>query len=507
MPELVSNDRSEPQSYTARIWAHSARSPESIAIRWTPDGEESTTVTFRQLCRAADRLALRLVEFGATEESMVGFALPNGVAFFVALLAIWRIGACPTPLKPDMTPAEREPLLRMIRSPVLIVRRDFGPGPIISEAEIDELVRAEISGKATGSESAEQLPHTVPRRCWAIASGGSTGLPKIILNQRPASMAWQFVAMDKSGALDNQLVCLPLYHTSALSMAVKTLLDGGSLVVLPRFNAGQVVAAVERFQISLLNLVSATMVRLARHPGITREGMLSLRTIIVGGGAFPQSLLREWGELIDLEKIIFGYGASEGHGSCFITGAAMLERPGSVGKPERCDIKILDDGGENLPSGQVGEIWARNHSGDSQAFDYLGGDVPRKRPDGFVSVGDVGWVDADGYLYISDRRTDMIKTGGVNVFPAEVEAALISMPGIIDAAVIGLPDPDWSRALHAILVPADPLNPPAEIAIRAFLRERLTALKIPKTFEFVSTLGRAETMKLNRRKLTEERMG
>jgi bile acid-coenzyme A ligase len=119
----------------------------------------------------------------------------------------------------------------------------------------------------------------------------------------------------------------------------------------------------------------------------------------------------------------------------------------------------------------------------------------------------VGWLDGDGYLYISDRRTDMIKTGGVNVFPAEVEAALVSMPGIIDAAVIGLPDPNWSRVLHAIVVPVDPANPPAELTIRAFLRERLTALKIPKTFEFISTLGRAETMKLNRRSLAEERSG
>ena len=507
MPDLISNENPELESYTARIWANAERSPEQVAIRWVPDGEERTTLTSPQLCRLADRLALRLLQMGATGDSMVGFSLPNGIAFFVALLAIWRIGACPTPLKPDMTPAEREPLLQLINSPVFIARQGAGTETIISEAEIGDFVREELSGTTVRNEPAQPLPHVVPNRCWAIASGGSTGTPKIILNQRPASMAWQFASLDQSGVLDNQLICLPLYHTSALSMGVKTLLDGGSLVVMPRFNAGQVVAAVERYQISLLNLVSATMVWLVRQPGITRERMRSVRTIVVGGGAFPDSLLREWGELVDLEKIIFGYGASEGHGSCFTSGAAMLGRPGSVGRPERCTIRVLDDDGRDLPTGEVGEIWARNHSGDSQDFDYLGRDIPRKRADGFVSVGDVGWLDGDGYLYISDRRTDMIKTGGVNVFPAEVEAALVSMPGIIDAAVIGLPDPNWSRVLHAIVVPVDPANPPAELTIRAFLRERLTALKIPKTFEFISTLGRAETMKLNRRSLAEERSG
>jgi len=350
------------------------------------------------------------------------------------------------------------------------------------------------------------LPDVVPRRCWAIASGGSTGTPKIIVNLRPASMAWQFASADGPAEPETQLICLPLYHTSALSMSVRSLLAGDEIILLPRFNAVHVADAIERYRVALVNLVSAAMVRLARLPELTPERLASVRQIITGGGAFPDGLLREWSRLVSAEKILFGFGASEAIGSCVITGDELLKRPGSVGKPTTCDVRILDEDGSDLPAGEVGEIYMRNHAGDSQGFDYLGKDVPRKRPDGFVSVGDVGWLDADGYLYISDRRTDMIKTGGVNVFPAEVEAALVSMPEIVDAVVLGLPDPDWGRALHAVVVAADPQNPPDVHAIRRFLRARLTSLKVPKTFEFLPSLGRTETLKLNRRAMTEQRI-
>jgi len=493
-----------PLSYPARLREIAAARPDAVAIRWVPDHEETCAITYSALYRAADRLAQRLLDQGAHAGSMIGIVLPNGIPFFVALIAAWRIGACPTPIKPDMTDQERAPLMDLIRSPVLICQDGGQPGPTVTAGEIAAMMR---EAEASDAPATPVLPDIVPQRCWAIASGGSTGTPKIIVNLRPASMAWQFAVTGGPTEPETQLVCLPLYHTSALSMSVRSLLAGDEIILLPRFNAVCVADAIEHYRVALVSLVSAAMVRLARLPELTPERLASVRQIITGGGAFSDDLLREWSRLVGAEKILFGFGASEAIGACAITGDELLKRPGCVGKPTTCDVRILDEDGSDLPAGEVGEIYMRNHSGDSQAFDYLGRDVPRKRPDGFVSVGDVGWLDADGYLYISDRRTDMIKTGGVNVFPAEVEAALVSMPEIVDAVVLGLPDPDWGRALHAVVVGADPQNLPDVQSIRRFLRARLTSHKVPKTFEFLPSLGRTDTLKLNRRAMTEERIG
>lgn len=493
----------EPLSYSARLREIAADRPDAVAIRWVPEGQERAAITYSRLCRAADCLARRLRDYGAGPDSMIGISLPNGIPFFVALIAAWRIGACPTPLKHDAAALERAALLDLIRTPVHIAEQTDGTGRVITADEIEDIIT--LAGEDAGV-AGNPLPEITPQRCWGIASGGSTGTPKIIVNLRPASMAWQFATVAGPNEPETQLICLPLYHTSALSMSVKSLLAGDEIILLPRFNALHVADAIERYQVTLVSLVSAAMVRLARLPDLTRERLSSVRTIITGGGSFSDDLLREWDELVGAEKILVGFGASEGIGSCVISGDELLRRPGTVGRPTTCDVRIIDDDGSDLPPGEVGEIYMRNHSGDSQAFDYLGRDIPLKRSDGFVSVGDLGWLDAQGYLYISDRRTDMVKTGGVNVFPAEVEAALVSIPGIIDAVVIGLPDPHWGRALHAMVVATDLADPPDVQYIRRFLRSRLSSHKIPKSFEFLSTLGRTETLKLNRRALTEQRI-
>ncbi len=493
-----------PLTYPQRLAQIAAEQPDKVAIRWVVEGEELASITYRTLCRAADRLARRFKAEGANADSIVAIVLPNGIPFFVAMIAAWRIGACPVPLKYDLTPAELRPLLELTRpASTVTLEADGAPGAITA-AEIEQMIRE--AGTGASVEDGERLPDVTPLRCWGIASGGSTGKPKIILNLRAATMAWQFAKMSATDEPTIQLICLPLYHTSALSMSVQSLLAGDTIILLPRFNPALVIDAVERYEVTLLSLVSSAMVRLLKLPDLTAHRLRSVRTIITGAGAFADEMMQAWARLVGAEKIIFGFGASEGIGGVMITGDELLKRPGTVGKPASCEVRILDEDGIELPAGDVGEIFLRNLSGDSADFDYLGGEAPRKRPDGFVSVGDVGWVDAEGYLYISDRRTDMIKTGGVNVFPAEVEAVLTTFPAIIDAAVIGLPDPDWGRALHAILVAVNPASPPEVEDIRQFLRERLTVAKIPKTFEFLPSLGRAETMKLNRRTLTEERI-
>jgi bile acid-coenzyme A ligase len=485
-------------SFGERVRMLAASQPEISAVRMFVNGEETDTISYAGLSRAADWLARRFLDMGANDGSFIGIALPNGIAFYVALVAAWRIGACPVPLKYDMTASERRQFLDLLDPAVLVGNWQVMPGREIGDAEIDAI--------AARTDPVEPVADIIPQRSWAIASGGSTGKPKIILNCRPGSSA-QFAGVKTSlGQRHVQLVCTPLYHTSALSMSVRSMMDGDTLVVLPRFEAGAVVDAIDRYQVTFLALVATTMVRILRLPGLDPAKLRSVRLVIAGAGAIADEVLRGWADIVGATNIVIGYGASEGIGGVTIRGDDLLLHPGSVGRPTHCEVLIADEEGNPVPKGEVGELFLRSHGGDSHCFDYIGGEAPRKRPDGFVSVGDLAWLDEEGYLYISDRRTDMVKTGGVNVFPAEVEAVLHGLPTIADAVVIGLPDPDWGRRLHAILVAVDPANPPETDELNRYLRERLVPQKVPKSFEFVESLGRAETMKLNRTALAEARI-
>jgi bile acid-coenzyme A ligase len=193
-------------------------------------------------------------------------------------------------------------------------------------------------------------------------------------------------------------------------------------------------------------------------------------------------------------------------------GDEWLAHPGTVGRGSSTEIRILDpDGRRALEPGEVGEIFLRSTAGfvaaGATAFEYVNAPPPPRTDDGFTSIGDLGWLDEDGYLFIADRRVDMIVTGGVNVFPAEVEAALTEHPGVADAVVIGLADREWGRRVHAIVSldpsPAgDGLDP---IRLMAHCRERLSGPKVPKSIEIVDRLPRTEAGKLNRQDLAAER--
>jgi bile acid-coenzyme A ligase len=152
----------------------------------------------------------------------------------------------------------------------------------------------------------------------------------------------------------------------------------------------------------------------------------------------------------------------------------------------------------------VGEIFMRPH-GAGPTYAYIGSPPAKGTPDGFTSVGDLGWVDAEGYLFLADRRVDLIITGGANVYPAEVEAALTEHPSVGDVAVIGVPDEDWGKRVHAVIQPRDPGDPPTVAALDAHCRERLASYKIPKSYEFVAQLPRDDAGKLRRSGLVAER--
>jgi bile acid-coenzyme A ligase len=176
-----------------------------------------------------------------------------------------------------------------------------------------------------------------------------------------------------------------------------------------------------------------------------------------------------------------------------------------VGKPLNCQLKILDAEGKDCPPGAVGEIYMKGAASGRDGFRYIGAPMPNVTADGFSTFGDLGWVDAEGFLFIADRRVDMIVTGGANVFPAEVEAALAEHPQIADAVVIGLPDAEWGRRVHAVIEPIDAASPPSAADLTKHCRSRLAPYKVPKSFEIIAKMPRSAAGKINRSALIDER--
>jgi len=247
------------------------------------------------------------------------------------------------------------------------------------------------------------------------------------------------------------------------------------------------------------------MKRIIDEPGATGRDFSSIQAIFQTAAPCPPWLKRAWFDLVGPEKIYELYSMTEGIGATAIRGDEWLVHPGSVGRNTVSDIRILDADGTDLPTGQVGEIFLRLKGPSVPTHEYIGSPPAKTTPDGFTTMGDLGWLDEENYLFIADRRVDLIITGGANVYPAEVEAALTEHPGVGDVAVIGVPDDDWGKRVHAMIQPRDPADPVTVAALDAHCRERLASYKIPKSYEFSDQLPRDEAGKLRRSGLVAER--
>jgi bile acid-coenzyme A ligase len=279
------------------------------------------------------------------------------------------------------------------------------------------------------------------------------------------------------------------------------------VIVLERFDAAQVVDVIERHQVSTFNCTPTMLKRIADLPGIDERDLSSIEWICQGAAPMPPYLVHRWAGLIGPERVIMAYGMSEGLGITAIRGDEWMKREGSVGRPARdTQLKVVDPDGNPLPPGEVGDIYLK--SGLYGGSDYLGGSTrPTMDDDGFCSVGDLGYLDEEGFLYVVDRRSDLIITGGANVYPAEVEIALMDHPKVADVAVIGLKDDEWGRRVHAIIQPADPTDPPTLDEVRAYAKDRVAAYKVPKSVEIVDEIPRSAATKVNRGALLEARGG
>ena len=280
------------------------------------------------------------------------------------------------------------------------------------------------------------------------------------------------------------LVPAPLYHTNGFT-APRNLMAGEPDRAARAVQCGRILDLIERHRVTGFIGATPMLQRICQVPGIDDRDLSSLDWVQQGASPLPVWLGRRWCELVGPEHFFLSYGASEMHGLVICRGDEWLGHPGTLGRGfNETEIRILDTEGKELPPGEVGAIYMRTPTGPA-AF-YVGDNVPQMQStdDGFVTVGDLGWLDEDGFLFLADRRVDMIVTGAANVYPAEVESALSEHPGIADVVVIGLRDPEWGRRVHAIVQPADTAPLEADEVI-GFAKERLAPYKVPKTVEFV----------------------
>jgi bile acid-coenzyme A ligase len=483
----------EPCSFGVRVQRLGAEQPSVVALRFVARDGGEHTLTWSELDGRSSQVARGLLERGVGPGDRVALALQNSPELVASIIAAWKVGAVPVPVRWDLPSWEQQRVLDVIAAALVV-------GP-------DSLPWLD----ATTSLDAGPLPPAVSPQTHGICSSGSTGTPKVILIERPALFDATVGEPFPNGWMEvprpqRMLVPTQLYHTNGFATLLN-LLAGDQLLLLERFSADLVVDLVERHAVTTFIATPTMLQRIADLPGIESRDLSSIEWILQGAAVIPTSLVHRWFDLVGPERFFMAYGMTEGLGLAAVRGDEWLARPGTVGRGYRdTEVRILDAAGRDVPTGELGEIYLRSPM--NGMYRYLGGaPLLPTTPDGFGTAGDVGRLDDDGFLYIVDRRVDMIVTGGANVYPAEVESALIEHPGIADVVVVGLSDPEWGRRVHAIVEPADPAEPPEPDDVIAFAKARVASYKAPKTVELVDEIPRSEATKVNRAALVRSRGG
>ena len=455
----------------------------------------SDTITRGALEARSNRLARAYADLGVGEGDYVTIGLPNSIEFYAATLAIWKLGAVPQPISPRLPDREREAIIELADSALVLgaeperhpgracLPLDWQPDPSIDDSRLPD--------------------RTAP--AWkAPTSGGSTGRPKLIVAGDPGVIDPE--APPGQGVQPNgsQVVPGPLYHNAPFSYSSRALVYGNHLAVLPRFDAEATLAAIERHRADWILLVPTMMLRIWRLPNRLDFDVSSLQTVWHMAAPCPPWLKEAWIEWIGGEKIFELYAGTEAQAVTIIRGDEWLTRRGSVGRCLIGEMRVLGEDGEELPRGEVGEIFMRSTNRTTPSYRYVGAE-PKVSADGWESLGDMGSMDEDGYVFLADRHTDMILAGGANIYPAEVEAAIDEHPAVRSCAVIGLPDEDLGNSIHAIVQLADGASL-TEDELRDHLVERLVRYKVPRSFEFVDEPLRDDAGKVRRSELREARV-
>ena len=452
------------------------------------------TLTRAGFVQRVERLAALFAGRGVTEGSIVTIGLPNSIGFVESMFAAWAVGAVPQPISDRLPPLERAAIVDLA-----------DPALVVGVPESEAGTRPNLESVPPELPAGVFTPGVSPE--WKLmTSGGSTGRPKLIGATQPALFettvaAAALVCLRPDGCI---LMTGPLAHNGPFVVATLGMLLGNHVVLMPRFDPAETLRLVERHRVTWLLLVPTMMLRIWRLPEHVRlaADVSSLEVAFHLAAPCPAWLKQAWIDWLGPQTVVELYGGTELQAVTLISGTDWLAHRGSVGRAVLGEIEIRDPDGEPVPVGGEGEIWMRRGPDAPSPYRYIGA-TARSAADGWESLGDIGRVDADGYVYITDRLADMILVGGANVYPAEIEAALDEHPAVRSCCVIGLPDEDLGNIPYALVELSEPVS---DADLLAHLRRRLAPYKLPRVIERATTPLRDDAGKVRRSALRAERL-
>ncbi len=493
--------------------------PETSAVVMAATGER---LSFAELETRSRRLAHLLRERGLNPDAHLAVLLDNNLRYFEVCWAARRAGLFTTPINWHLGPAEAGYILEDCGATALVTTRRLASlaGELADPCRVVP-TRLVVDGQLDGFEDYDSALLGQPDSPLAeetegalmFYSSGTTGRPKGILpNVEPRPFG-------TGGALDGLTQVLygfgpgmvylcpaPLYHAAPIAWSLAAQRAGGTVVVMERFDAEDALAAIEEHRVTHAQFVPTHFIRMLKLDPAVRQryDLSSLRTVIHAAAPCPVEIKRQ---MLDwLGPIVHEYYAgSEGTGFCAVGPDEWLAHPGTVGRPLGATLHITADDGQEQGPGEVGQIWFES----PVRFEYHHDPAQTKaafNDRGWSTLGDVGYLDDQGYLYLTDRISHMIISGGVNIYPQEIEDVLVMHPGVADVAVIGTPDPEMGESVMAVVQPSDPGADEAALAdqLGALCRSRLAGFKCPRQYRFTPSLPRLPSGKLLKRLVREE---
>ncbi len=502
------------------FWRLAAADPDRVVLV-TPDDRQ---VAAGDLLGRVNQISHGLRALGLQRGDSVAVVLPNGLPMMETYLAAMQIGLYYTPINHHLVGPEIAYILADSEAKALVTDERFAEGATAAVDEIDFpaerrfMAGTPAPGFRPFDELAEGQPATTPDNRIAGQpmhyTSGTTGRPKGVkrgLNDiDPDDMGALFAMFlmlfgIESGGDNVHLTCSPLYHTAVLMWTSCSLHLGHQVVLMDKWTPTGMLERIDRYGVTTTHMVPTQFHRLLALPEAERErfDISSLRQVVHGAAPCPPEIKRQmiewWGDCVTEY-----YAATEGGGT-IAPAEVWLERPGTVGRPwAGAEVRVLDEAGQDVPTGEVGTVYMALAQVN---FEYKGdaAKTDQNRKDGFFTVGDVGLLDADGYLYLRDRKSDMIISGGVNIYPAEIEGVLLTNPKVGDAAVFGVPNEDWGEEIKAVLEPAAGVEPSDDLAaeLLEFCAGRVAGFKTPKTVDFIIEMPRDPSGKLFKRRLRD----
>jgi acyl-CoA synthetase (AMP-forming)/AMP-acid ligase II len=470
------------------------------------DGERS--LTYGELDRRVDRVASAMVRAGMTRGDVVCAYLPNCIDYVVIVLAVARAGAVFSPINPRFRQVEVAAILEVARP--RLVFSTAALAPMLRVAMASTVMARIIIVDATGdtdtlqamlAEPAGALPSVCERDCFCLMfTSGTTGEPKGALASHRARMLWVLNATIQYGLdeTDIYLGTMPQVHSAGLTFTLMHLYAGATVRILPHFDAAQFVDIVERERITSALTVPTmlTMIVEAIDAAPAQHALGSLKRLVTCGSPLPLATKRRVLEKVTGELYDY-YGSTESNSMSVLRPADQLREPASVGQAFRnVELMIADTDGSACAANAVGEVWCANPS-IFDAYRDRPDDTARAFTGRWYHTGDLGYLDDEGFLHLVARRSDVLKSGGVNVYPAEIERVLLLHPAVLDAAVVGIPDDKWGQSVKAFVVKRS--GAPLDLAsLQAHCANYLADYKKPRSVEFLASLPKnagGKTMK------------